>query len=203
MVGAPGTSSKSLPALSAPAWATSTLSTSTLSSQLRDADRRIQELHRLHATALFRFLLRWTYGERQTAEDLLQETLVRAWKNLDYLNPDLTMVRPWLYTVARRIAVDATRARRARPAEVGIDNLSAVPDGANDIDRMLDAHGLRLALSQLSVDHRQVLIEIYYRGRSLSEAAEVLGVPEGTVKSRCHHALRGLRKAFETVQAPP
>lgn len=164
-----------------------------------DADRRIQELHRLHGAAVYRFLLRWTRGERQTAEDLLQETLVRAWKNLAYLNTDLTTVRPWLYTVARRIAVDAIRARRARPAEIGTDDMSAIPAHENDIDRMLQAHTLRLALSRLSEDHRHVLVEVYYHGRSVSEAAAVLGVPEGTVKSRSHHALRALRKVIDAV----
>lgn len=168
-----------------------------------DADRRMRELYELHGGALYRFLLRWTRGERQAAEDLLQETLVRAWKNLAYLNTDLTAVRPWLYTVARRIAVDANRAKKARPAEVGIEDMSAVSDGENEIDRLLEAHALRLALGRLSVDHRHVLVEIYYRGRSVSETARVLGVAEGTVKSRSHHALRALRKAIESVQALP
>ena len=55
------------------------------------------------------------------------------------------------------------------------------------------------ALSQLSEDHRQVLVECYYRGRSVADAAQRLGIPAGTVKSRTHYALRALRLALEEM----
>src|SRR5829696_4522413 len=71
--------------------------------------------------------LRLTNGDRARAEDIVQETLLRAWRNLEVLDDDVRPVRPWLFTVAQRLAIDAHRARRARPAEVGDAALASVP----------------------------------------------------------------------------
>lgn len=156
-------------------------------------EARMQALYDVHAKPVYRFLLQLTFGDRQAAEDLLQETLLRAWRKLDDLNADINTLRPWLITVARRIAIDAARARQARPAEVGAFDVSGVPASEDAIERMLAAQTIRQALAGLSLKHRTVIIEIYYRGRSASEVAALLGIPEGTVKSRTYHALRSMR----------
>ena len=154
---------------------------------------RMRELYHEHAKPLYRFLLRLTFGERQAAEDLLQETLLRAWRKLDDLNADISTLRPWLFTVARRIAIDASRAKLARPREIGAVDMSIMPATDDAIERLLTGETIRKALLLLSPDHRRVIVEIYYRGRSASEVAAMLGVPEGTVKSRTYNALRFLR----------
>src|SRR4051794_2277826 len=141
----------------------------------------MQALYDAHAKPLYRFLLRLTFGERSLAEDLLQETLLRAWRNLDGLAADVETLRPWLFTVARRIAIDAARARQARPAEIGVVDLSLLPARDDAIERLLAEQTVRRALASISPEHRAVLVEIYYRGRSSSEAAALLGIPEGTV----------------------
>ncbi|MFJ8582315.1 sigma-70 family RNA polymerase sigma factor [Micromonospora sp. NPDC093277] len=153
-------------------------------------------IYEAHAPAVRAFLLRLTLGEAQLAEDLLQEAMLRAWRHLDRLSPDVDEVRPWLFIVARRIAIDATRARRIRPREVGAIDLTLIPDTDDAIERFVSVHAVRGALCQLSVDHRRVLEEVYVRQRSTREAAEILGIPEGTVKSRTHNALRYLRSAL-------
>lgn len=165
------------------------------------ADRRMQELYEAHGGPLYRFILRLTLGERQAAEDLVQETLLRAWRKRDELTADVATLRPWLFTVARRLAIDAIRAKRARPPEVGVADMSDFTTGDDAIDRMLDTQVVRLAMQQLSPEHRGVLIEIYYRGRSVAEAATLLGIPEGTVKSRTYHGLRALRAALDAAQS--
>jgi RNA polymerase sigma-70 factor (ECF subfamily) len=154
----------------------------------------VRALYAEHAAALLRFTLRMTDGDRQRAEDIVQETLLRAW-----LHPEAIAerpARPWLFAVARNLAVDAHRARKARPMEVGEGalNLVPVPDEA---DRVLESWAVADALATLRHDHRQVLIETYYRGRSVAEAAVVLGIPAGTVKSRAFYALRALKLALE------
>jgi RNA polymerase sigma-70 factor, ECF subfamily len=101
-------------------------------------------------------------------------------------------LRPWLFTVARRLAIDAARARRARPTEVIVENLELLPQ-AYDGERFVEAVAMRRQLATLSLQQRRVLVEVFYFGRSAREAAEVLGIPEGTVKSRTHYALRTLR----------
>jgi RNA polymerase sigma-70 factor (ECF subfamily) len=148
-----------------------------------------------HARALLAYAVRLTDGDRARAEDIVQETLLRAWRNLDRLDEDSRPVRPWLFTVAHHLAVDAHRARRARPPEVGDAVLASVP-GLDQVDGALDRIVVTDALQSLSADHRAVIVETYYRGRTVAEAAAVLGVPPGTVKSRCYYALRALKLAL-------
>jgi RNA polymerase sigma-70 factor, ECF subfamily len=159
------------------------------------ADDGLRALYDAHAGVLLAYALRLTGGDRARAEDIVQETLVRAWRHLDVLDEHIRPVRPWLFTVAQRLAIDAHRARRARPVEVGADALAAVPS-LDDLEQTLDRIVVAEALDALSRDHRSVIVETYYRGRTVAEAAQVLGVPPGTVKSRCYYALRALKLAL-------
>jgi RNA polymerase sigma-70 factor, ECF subfamily len=164
----------------------------------RRADTREESLRALydgHASALLAYALRLTDGDRGRAEDIVQETLVRAWRHLDRLDETAGPVRPWLFTVAQRLAIDAHRARRARPPETGDAVLASVP-GFDDVEPALDRIVVTDALDSLSAEHRAVIVETYYRGRSVAEAAAVLGIPPGTVKSRSYYALRALRLAL-------
>jgi RNA polymerase sigma-70 factor (ECF subfamily) len=158
-------------------------------------EKGLRALFDAHASVLLAYALRLTGGDRSRAEDVVQETLVRAWRNLDRLDESVAPVRPWLFTVAQRVAIDAHRARRARPVEVGDEMLAVLP-GLDDLEATLDRVVVTEALDSLSRDHRAVIVETYYRGRSVAEAAEVLGVPAGTVKSRCYYALRALKLAL-------
>jgi RNA polymerase sigma-70 factor (ECF subfamily) len=121
---------------------------------------------------------------------------LRAWRHPTAFERSADAVRPWLFTVARNIAVDAYRARKARPPEAGPDALQVIAVD-DDVDRALEAWQVSAAIAGLSPDHRRVLIETYYRGRSVAEAATELGVPAGTVKSRTYYALRALRLILE------
>jgi RNA polymerase sigma-70 factor (ECF subfamily) len=157
-------------------------------------DDLVRGLYHEHAGPLLRYALHLTSGDRQRAEDIVQETLLRAWQHPDAL--DSRPPRPWLFAVARNLAVDAHRARQARPNEVGEGALAlaSVPDTA---DRALESWAVADALKSLRPDHRAVLLETYYRGKSVAEAASVLGVPPGTVKSRTFYALKALKLALE------
>ena len=159
-------------------------------------DAALRLLYEQHAAPLLAYALRLTGGDRGRSEDIVQETLLRAWRHPEALDPDRGPVRSWLFTVARNVAVDAHRARRARPTEVGDEALALVP-AVDEIEQALDTWLVADALATLSPDHRAVVVETYYRGRSVAEAAAVLGVPAGTVKSRTFYALRALRLALE------
>ncbi|MFJ9339301.1 sigma-70 family RNA polymerase sigma factor [Streptomyces sp. NPDC101733] len=157
-------------------------------------EQALARLHREHGKALLGFLLVLTQGDRHRAEDLVQETLFRAWKNPEALeNRDHSSLRPWLYTVARRLAIDARRARLARPAEVGPDALEQGPAVEDRTELAVTGLDLHRALRALRPDHRAVLVQLYFRGASVREASDALGIPCGTVKSRSHYALRALR----------
>jgi RNA polymerase sigma-70 factor, ECF subfamily len=88
------------------------------------------------------------------------------------------------------------RRRRARPREVPLDE-NALPHADDGVDRPSDAWLLKAALDSLSPAHRAVISELFYHRRTVAEAAELLGVPEGTVRSRCFYGLRALRAALE------
>jgi RNA polymerase sigma-70 factor (ECF subfamily) len=150
----------------------------------------IRTLYAEHGRSLLAYATRLT-GDRASAEDVMQETLLRAWKNSEVIVNEKGSVRGWLLTVARNIVTDRARARSARPTEVA-ESPTTGPVTGDHADAVVDSMVVLDALHHLS-DHRQVLVELYYRGRSVSEAAVVLGVPPGTVKSRSYYALRAMR----------
>jgi RNA polymerase sigma-70 factor (ECF subfamily) len=155
----------------------------------------LRALYDGHAPVLLAYALRLTDGDRTRAEDIVQETLLRAWRNLDRLDEAAGPVRPWLFTVAQHLAIDAHRARRARPPEVGDAALANVAE-LDRVEGTLDRIIIADALDSLSHEHRAVIIETYYLGRTVAEAAGVLGIPPGTVKSRCYYGLRALKLAL-------
>ncbi|GLY93141.1 sigma-70 family RNA polymerase sigma factor [Actinoplanes sp. NBRC 103695] len=160
-------------------------------------ESRMARVHATHAAPLLRFLLSLTRNERHTAEDLVQETMVRAWQHLDALPVEEENARRWLFTVARRIAIDAARMRQVRPAEVSL--LEAIDLATEDqtTNNALANHSMQEAFTALTDSHRTILAELYLRGASADEAAARLGVPVGTVKSRAYYALRSLRSALD------
>lgn len=154
----------------------------------------IRALYAEHAAPLMRYATHLMSGDRQRAEDIVQETLLRAWQHPRAIAG--RPARPWLFAVARNIAIDSYRARKARPQETGEAALEAVP-APDEADRALESWAVADALATLRVEHRHVLLETYYRGKSVAEAAAALGIPAGTVKSRTFYALRALRLVLE------
>lgn len=164
-------------------------------------EETMRRLHQAHADAVFRFLVKLSLGERHLAEDLLQETMIRAWRSIDVLDTDPETQRRWLFIVARRVAIDAARSRQARPSEVGSLDLTRMPAKEDPVEGVIAEHTVRSALPHLSEEHRAVLTALYFRGLSTAEIARDLGIPEGTVKSRTYYALRALRGLIGTVDA--
>jgi RNA polymerase sigma-70 factor (ECF subfamily) len=171
-----------------------------------DVDRRptgfgpdeelMRALYRDHGRPLYAYVMRLVAGDRQLAEDVVQETLLRAWRNAARLDRNARSLRPWLVTVARRVVVDDHRGRLARPQEAGPDDLEQVP-APDDTERVLRLMTIADAMAELSEQHRAALVETYFKDRTANEAAAELGVPPGTVRSRVFYALRSLRIALE------
>ncbi len=169
-----------------------------------DDDRLLRALHDEHAHALWAYVVRLTGGDRAKAQDVVQETLLRAWRTPAVL-AGTGSPRGWLYTVARRIVIDEWRSSKARP-ELVTDELPEPRSAAEtDLvgDRTVDRALVVAALRTLSSEHREVVLECYFRGSTVAEAARSLGVPPGTIKSRTHYALRALRLAIEEMGGRP
>jgi RNA polymerase sigma-70 factor (ECF subfamily) len=149
----------------------------------------LRALHEAHAAALHRYVSRLT-GDSALADDVVQETLLRAWR-LPRVLDEADSARAWLFTVARHLVIDEWRSARNRH-EISTDVL---PERLTKdaTAALLDSWLVADALDGLSADHRAVVVCAYYRGQSVAETARSLDIPEGTVKSRLHYALRAMR----------
>jgi RNA polymerase sigma-70 factor (ECF subfamily) len=151
-----------------------------------------------HYDVLMSFTLRYVRS-REQAEDVVQETMLRAWRSIENVRPDDTAVRSYLLTIARNVLTDAWRAERRRPELVRDEAaIEAVPS-LDDVESTLEGQLVVAALGRLSDEHREVIQALYYDGLSVTEAAAKLTVPQGTVKSRAYYAVRHLRAAFEEM----
>jgi RNA polymerase sigma-70 factor, ECF subfamily len=158
-----------------------------------DADAAIRQLYLRHAQALHGYVERFC-ADSASADDIVQETFIRAWRHLPQLTADDRPIRPWLFRVARNLLIDADRAARSRP--ITVPPLDEDPDGENDsgLDQVLDRQLVSAALQHLSLAHQAVLVETFYHGDSLVAVARQLGIPHGTARSRLHYALHALRQ---------
>lgn len=156
------------------------------------AEKVITQLYQDNGTFILGYVTS-LIRDRHLAEDVVQETMLRAWRHCAGFSPEKGSVRGWLMRVAHNIAMDKIRMRQSRPAEVAQyeSSLALVEDHA---DRVVTAMQVRAALERLSPAHRAVVEQVYLNGLTAPEAAERLGIPEGTVYSRAFYALRQLRR---------
>ncbi len=162
-------------------------------------DAQMETLYARHGQPVFRYLLSMTFHDRHLAEDILQETFLRAWRTPELM--DSESARGWLTTVARNLVIDRLRHRGRRPLESGDGALPQIAEPTCAIDQVVTSMTVHAALARLTRSQREILVEMYFRQRSLIEAADVLGIPVGTVKSRAHYALRALRRELEPAVA--
>jgi RNA polymerase sigma-70 factor, ECF subfamily len=164
-----------------------------------DPDAAIRQLYSRYARALHGYVDQFC-PDRASADDIVQETFIRAWHHLPQLSADDRPVRPWLFRVARNLLTDANRAAQARPLTVPGD--AAAEAGTDSgVEQVLDRELVSAALQHLSPAHQAVLVETFYRGGTLATVARELGIPHGTARSRLHYALDAMRKQLETHDA--
>ncbi|WP_260695942.1 sigma-70 family RNA polymerase sigma factor [Streptomyces sp. IB201691-2A2] len=146
------------------------------------------EQHRAALLAYARKLL----TDHHLAEDIVQETFIRAWRNADRLHHQDGSVRGWLLTVTRNLIIDRARSAPARrEALTGYSPDAELPDHTDSVLDFLEVISL---LRRLSNEHQEVLTLVYLSGHTMDEISHILDVPSGTVKSRHHYAIRRLRK---------
>ncbi len=160
-------------------------------------ERGLQAVYAAHGPELLRFAQR-SLGDHQLAEEAVQETFVRAWRNARRFDEALGSLRTWLFAIARNVVIDLARSRSSRPAIP----VSIVPDRVSDdseLERLATLWQLEEALRRIRPEHQEVLVEVSIRGRPYADVAAELGLPAGTVKSRVYYGLRALRVALEEL----
>jgi RNA polymerase sigma-70 factor, ECF subfamily len=164
-----------------------------------DPDAAIRQLYSHYGSALHGYVEQFC-PDRASADDIVQETFIRAWRHLPQLSADDRPVRPWLFRVARNLLTDANRAARARPVTVQAQLAGEVPADPG-LDDVLDRQLVSDALQHLSPAHQSVLVETFYRGGTMATVARELGIPHGTARSRLHYAPDALRQQLQEHDA--
>lgn len=165
-----------------------------------DGEEFVRRLHADHAGALYGWACN-RFADPRDAEEVVAETLVKAWRHQDRYDPGSGSERTWLFAIARNAATDHYRRGRRHlrlvepgAAETLLEDAPAVEDPA---EQVAEATLVADALSSLPEHHRTVLVETFYGGLTAAEVARSHEIPAGTVKSRLYYGLRALRAALE------
>jgi RNA polymerase sigma-70 factor, ECF subfamily len=164
-----------------------------LLARIRAGDQlALQTLYGRHHVKVFRFALRLLRDE-PAAEDVVSEVFIDVWRNATNFE-GRSEASTWLLAIARNKAFSLLRRKR----DVGLDEeaAAAIEDDADDpevtLQKKSKGEALRACLSQLSPQHREVVDLVYYHDKSIEDVALIVGVPEGTVKTRVFHARKRL-----------
>jgi RNA polymerase sigma factor (sigma-70 family) len=161
-------------------------------------DAALAEIYDQYSSFVYGLALR-VVGDARAAEDVSQDVFVGLWERPAAFDPDRGSLRTWLGTLAHRRAVDYVRREEARRRRAERDAARAVsaPDVEELATAMVAAERVRAALDLLPSDQRRAIQLAYFGGKTYRQVAEVLGIPEGTAKSRLRLGLRRIAEALE------
>lgn len=159
-----------------------------------------EQLYQRYASSVFR-TIQSVVRDRGTAEDLLQECFVRAYRNLHRVDLTVDSVAPWLHRIGLNLSYN--RASRRRPFLPGLEVMSSLLAAPHlSPDRRAEAGELQQAvwdaIEELDVKYRTVIVLYYLQELSLTEISERLDVPVGTIKSRLYYARQMMKRALVT-----
>ena len=160
-----------------------------------DTSRTFEHIVSTHSQSLFKYAY-WLCGDRETAADLVQETLLRAWRSLDRLEQPQA-ARSWLFTIIRR--ENARRFERVQP-DWSEQEPETLPATWRQHDDSVEAFNLRRALAALSDEYREPLLLQVIGGYNYEEIAKRLGLSKSAVTSRLYRARQRLYTALTGEQ---
>jgi RNA polymerase sigma-70 factor (ECF subfamily) len=161
-------------------------------------DAALAEIYDQYSSFVYGLALR-VVGDARAAEDVSQDVFVGLWERPAAFDPDRGSLRTWLGTLTHRRAVDHVRREEARRRRAERDAARAVsaPDVEELATAMVAAERVRAALDLLPSEQRRAIQLAYFGGKTYRQVAEVLGIPEGTAKSRLRLGLRRIAEALE------
>jgi len=162
-------------------------------------EESVREAYAAHGPELYRFALRGV-GDDGTAQDVVQETFLRAWRSSDRFDPQVASLRVWLFSIARNVLIDQHRFREARPWLRPVDVTAHHVEAPDAIGALMRGWVVEQALLRIGEDHREALVQTYLEDRSYAEIADELGIPVSTLRSRVFYGLKALRVVMEEME---
>lgn len=168
---------------------------------LADEDQ-VHAAYLLHGPEIYRFVLRGL-DDAGAAQDVTQETFLKAWRHADKYDPELASLRSWLFGIARNTMIDHARAAAVRPWQARLLDPPAAQEAGEQVpdptEQLLGAWLVEEALRRISEQHRVAIVETHLRERPHDEVAAELGIPVGTLRSRVFYGLKALRTVMDEM----
>lgn len=168
---------------------------------LADEDE-VHAAYLLHGPEIYRFVLRGL-DDAGAAQDVTQETFLKAWRHADKYDPELASLRSWLFGIARNTMIDHARAAAVRPWQARLLDPPTAQEAGEQVpdptERLLGAWLVEEALRRISAQHRVAIVETHLRERPHDEVAAELGIPVGTLRSRVFYGLKSLRTVLDEM----
>jgi len=165
---------------------------------LRNRDKTgIEALYDMYSASLYGVIAR-IITDTPTAEDVLQETFVKIWNSFSSYNTEKGRLFTWMVNIARNMAIDKIRSKDFKNQNKNQDlenNVNSIDEQRNTVYKP-ELLGIKDLVETLKPEQKSILDLVYFKGFTHVEAAEELGIPLGTIKTRLRMAIQQLRKHF-------
>lgn len=155
-------------------------------------------LYDTYGPCVYAFARRRT-GDAELSREIVQDVMTNVWRSAERFDSSKGSLRAWVFQIARNATIDAGRKKRSRPTLVTELPHVEDPTATDDLEVLFRSWLIAAALERLHDDHRAVIELVYFQQLKVAEAADLLGLAEGTVKSRCFYAMQNLRTAFHEL----
>jgi RNA polymerase sigma-70 factor (ECF subfamily) len=165
---------------------------------LKTNDQKVfEQIYNRFSGALFGTIIKWV-KDGEVAENLLQEVFVKAWRNNFQYDETKGRLFTWLYNISRNVCIDYLRSKTFKNTKAAnlSEDMGALFGENLFAENQVETIGLKQLLDRLRKDEKDVIQVIYFNGFTQKEAAELLCLPLGTVKTRVNMAIKKLRRYF-------
>ena len=163
--------------------------------QIKAKDKKaFENLYDKYSGALLNIILKIVY-KQELAEDVLQESFIKIWKNIDKFDESKSTIFTWMLNICKNSSIDALRKQSSRPS-IQTDTEGVYVSSLNSVENNVDLIGVKNSLKYLTTEQSLAIQAVYFSGLTHDDAAKELGIPLGTLKTRIRMALATLKNVF-------